>query len=108
MSLSLKIKKDFGGFVLDMELEADAEPLALLGGSGCGKSMTLRCIAGIVTPDEGYIILNGKTLFDSAQHINLPPQARRVGLMFQNYALFPNMTVEQNILTGIREQLSRQ
>ncbi len=107
MSLSLKIKKDFGGFVLDMALEAGEETLALLGGSGCGKSMTLRCIAGIVTPDEGYIVLNGRTLFDSNKQINLSPQERHVGLLFQNYALFPNMTVQQNIMTGIRDPLPR-
>jgi molybdate transport system ATP-binding protein len=107
MPLSLKIKKNFGGFQLDMELEAQDERLALLGASGCGKSMTLRCIAGIVTPDEGHIILNGRTLFDSQRGINLPPQQRRVGLLFQNYALFPNMTVVQNIASGIREKLPR-
>ncbi len=107
MSLELKIRKDFGGFVLDLELSAGQETLALLGGSGCGKSMTLRCIAGVVTPDEGYIILNGRTLFDSKKRINLPPQKRLVGLLFQNYALFPNMTVEQNITAGIRGKFSR-
>ncbi|MFR9067551.1 MAG: ATP-binding cassette domain-containing protein [Faecalibacterium prausnitzii] len=62
---------------------------ALLGASGCGKSMTLRCIAGIVKPDRGRIVLDGRVLFDSAQHIDLPPQQRGVGLLFQNYALFP-------------------
>ena len=108
MSLSLDIRKDFGGFRLDMALEVENERLALLGASGCGKSMTLRCIAGIVTPDEGRIVLNGRTLFDSARRINLPPQQRRVGLLFQNYALFPNMTVEQNITSGIRERLPRE
>ena len=107
MSLELKIRKDFGGFVLDLELSAGQETLALLGGSCCGKSMTLRCIAGVVTPDEGYIILNGRTLFDSKKRINLPPQKRLVGLLFQNYALFPNMTVEQNITAGIRGKFSR-
>ncbi len=101
MSLDMKVKKDFGGFVLDLELHAENEVLALLGASGCGKSMTLKCIAGIVTPDEGYIRVNGKTLFDSRQKINLPPQKRHVGLLFQNYALFPNMTVEQNIMMGM-------
>ena len=70
--------------MLDLELSAGQETLALLGGSGCGKSMTLRCIAGVVTPDEGYIILNGRTLFDSKKRINLPPQKRLVGLLFQN------------------------
>lgn len=71
--------------------------MALLGASGCGKSVTLKCIAGIMTPDRGHIILDGETLFDSEKHINLPPQKRRVGYLFQQYALFPNMTVLQNI-----------
>ena len=76
--------------------------MALLGASGCGKSVTLKCIAGIMTPDRGHIILDGETLFDSEKHINLPPQKRRVGYLFQQYALFPNMTVLQNIRCGIR------
>lgn len=67
--------------------------MALLGASGCGKSVTLKCIAGIMTPDRGHIILDGETLFDSEKHIDLPPQKRRVGYLFQQYALFPNMTV---------------
>lgn len=76
--------------------------MALLGASGCGKSMTLKCIAGIVTPDRGRIVLGGRVLFDSEKKINLPPQQRRVGYLFQQYGLFPNMSVEQNILCGIR------
>lgn len=76
--------------------------MALLGASVCGKSVTLKCIAGIMTPDRGHIILNGETLFDSEKHINLPPQKRRVGYLFQQYALFPNMTVLQNIRCGSR------
>lgn len=76
--------------------------MALLGASGCGKSVTLKCIAGIMTPDRGHIILGGETLFDSEKHIDLPPQKRRVGCLFQQYALFPNMTVLQNIRCGIR------
>ena len=76
--------------------------MALLGASGCGKSVTLKCIAGIMTPDRGHIILDGETLFDSEKHINLSPQKRRVGYLFQQYALFPNMTVLQNIQCGIR------
>ncbi len=71
--------------------------MGLLGASGSGKSMTLRCIAGLVKPDEGRIVLNGRVLFDSSQGINLPSHERKVGLVFQNYALFPNMTVEENI-----------
>ncbi len=101
MSLELDIIKDFGGFALDLHLSADNEVLALLGASGCGKSMTLKCISGIVTPDKGHIEVNGVTLFDSEKGINISPQKRRVGLLFQNYALFPNMSVEQNIMTGM-------
>jgi molybdate transport system ATP-binding protein len=99
MSLYVKIKKSLGEFSLNVEFEAGNEVLALLGASGCGKSMTLRCIAGVVKPDEGKIVLDGETIFDSEKKINLPPQKRHVGLLFQNYALFPNMTVEQNIRT---------
>ena len=76
--------------------------MALLGASGCGKSVTLKCIAGIMTPDRGHIILDGETLFESKKHIDLPPQKRRGGDLFQQYALFPNMTVLQNIRCGIR------
>lgn len=107
MSLSVRIKKNFGQFKLNIEFEAGNEKLALLGASGCGKSMTLKCIAGIETPDEGKIILDGITLFDSEKHINLPPQKRCTGMLFQNYAVFPNMTAEQNINTGIRGKKSR-
>lgn len=96
----MKIKKNLGGFQLDVELHAGNETLALLGASGCGKSMTLRCIAGIETPDEGYIRVDGETLFDSEEKIDVPVQKRHVGLLFQNYALFPNMNVEQNIMLG--------
>ena len=104
MSLQVDVRKSFGPtFVLDVSFEVEAadETLALLGPSGCGKSMTLKCIAGIVTPDEGRIVLNGRVLFDSEAGVNLRPQERRVGYLFQNYALFPNMTVEQNIAVGV-------
>ena len=101
MSLSVHIKKDFGSFRLLIDLEHPEGVTGLLGASGCGKSLTLKAIAGIITPDEGQIILNGRTLFDSSQKINLKPQQRRVGYLFQNYALFPNMTVEKNILCGL-------
>ena len=97
MSLEVNIKKRLGGFTLDVTFSAGDGVLALLGASGCGKSMTLRCIAGIERPDEGRIVLGDRVLFDSAQKINLPPQKRRVGLLFQNYALFENMTVLGNV-----------
>ena len=98
MELYVCVKKKLRDFVLEVEFKTRDEVFALLGASGCGKSMTLKMIAGIETPDEGKIILNGRTLFDSDRKINLPPQARRVGYLFQNYALFPNMTVAENIL----------
>jgi molybdate transport system ATP-binding protein len=75
-----------------------------MGASGSGKSMTLRCIAGILKPDSGYIELNGKVLFDSEKKINLPPQKRNTGFLFQDYALFPNMTARQNIMTGAKNK----
>lgn len=101
MSLQAVIKKRFSGFSLDVEFEADGTVIGILGASGSGKSMTLKCISGIETPDEGRIVLNGRVLFDSEKHINLPPQKRKVGYLFQNYALFPNMTVETNIAAGL-------
>ena len=104
MSLEVNIEKKLDGFILRSEFSAGDTATALLGASGCGKSMTLRCIAGIVKPDSGRIVLDGQVLFDSEQHIDLPPQQRGVGLLFQNYALFPNMTVEQNILCGLKAE----
>ncbi len=103
MSLSVCVKKQLGAFCLDVsfEVEKAQEILALLGPSGCGKSMTLKCIAGVVEPDEGRIVLNDRVLFDSAARVNLRPQERRVGYLFQNYALFPNMSVEDNIGAGV-------
>ena len=104
MSLDVKITKRFDGFTLCTEFTAGNTTAAILGASGCGKSMTLRCIAGIVRPDSGRIVLDGRVLFDSEQGIDLPPQQRNVGLLFQNYALFPNMTVEQNILCALKKE----
>lgn len=101
MSLSVKIEKRLGAFHLRASFETGGGMLALLGASGCGKSMTLKCIAGVETPDRGRIVLNGRTLFDSEAHINLPPQKRRVGYLFQQYALFPNMTAAQNIACAL-------
>ena len=102
MALYVEIEKTLGSFHLRARFETDRGMLALLGASGCGKSMTLKCIAGIEKPDRGRIVLDGTTLFDSERHIDLPPQKRRVGYLFQQYALFPNMTAAQNILCGIR------
>jgi len=107
MSLFVDIRKNMKDFQLAVRFEAENECLALLGASGSGKSVTLRCIAGILTPDEGRIVLDGVTLFDSAQKINLPPQRRQVGYLFQQYALFPHMTVRQNISAAIRNRPQR-
>jgi len=100
--LTVEIKKRFGSFRLDTRFEAGNETLAILGASGSGKSVTLQCVAGVVTPDEGRIALDGRVLYDSEKKINLPPQRRHVGYLFQNYALFPHMTVEENVASGIR------
>lgn len=102
MALDLSIKKEFSGFALDMRIKTDSRRIGILGASGSGKSMTLKAIAGIVTPDEGRICLDGVTLFDSAKRINLRTQRRSIGYLFQNYALFPTMTVEENIAAGLR------
>ena len=107
MGLYVDIRKRLGDFHLEVRFEAENEPLALLGASGCGKSVTLKCIAGILTPDEGRIALDGVTLFDSAANIDLPPQKRQVGYLFQQYALFPNMTVRQNIAAAVRDRKAR-
>lgn len=104
MSLYVDVEKEFGGFHLNVKLEAGDETLALLGASGCGKSLTLKCIAGIERPDRGRIVLDDRVLFDAEKKIDLPPQARRTGLMFQSYALFPHMTVLQNIRAGANRE----
>jgi len=97
MSLIVDIKKKLKDFSLEISFKTNGDYLGVLGASGSGKSMTLKCIAGVETPDEGIIVLNGKVLFDSKKKINLKPQDRKVGYLFQNYALFPHMTVEENI-----------
>jgi molybdate transport system ATP-binding protein len=100
--LKVKIKRALPGFDLDVDFALNRELLAILGPSGSGKTMTLQCVAGLTKPDEGHIEINGKVLFDSTTGINLPPQRRRVGFVFQNYALFPHMTVTQNVAYSIR------
>ena len=107
MSLFVDIEKNLGGFRLSMKLQAEEEVLALLGASGCGKSMTLKCIAGIERPDRGRIEVDGVTFFDSEKGIDLSPQERRTGFLFQNYALFPNMTVWQNVLCGAAREKNK-
>ena len=101
MALTVDIRKRLGDFQLEASFSAEGGAVAgLLGASGCGKSVTLKCIAGIETPDEGRIVLDGRVLFDSAAGVNLSPQRRQLGYLFQHYALFPHMTVAQNIASG--------
>ena len=110
MELIVNIEKRLRDFTLAADFTLTDTTLALLGASGSGKSMTLKCIAGLERPDRGQIVLNERILFDSEKGINLPPQARNVGYLFQNYALFPNMTVRENIifaLDGSREEKER-
>jgi len=102
MALEVSIEKQLPGFRLAVEFAAEGAPLGLLGPSGSGKSLTLRSIAGLETPDRGRIVLHGRVLFDSGRRINVPPRARGVGLLFQHYALFPHLTVAENIAFGLR------
>ena len=112
MSLSVDIRKSFGSFTLNVAFDAGKEVLGFLGASGCGKSLTLRCIAGIETPDEGQIVVNGTTFFHreagKRPDVNLTPQERKTALLFQNYQLFPNLTVAQNIAAGIAKDTSKE
>lgn len=103
MSFDIDIRKKTGSFNLDVNLKSESGVVGLLGASGCGKSMTLKCVAGLIRPDEGHIIVNGETYFDSEKKINLKPQQRSCGYLFQNYALFPNMTIRQNLLCGMKK-----
>lgn len=99
--LRVKLENSVPGFHLKVRFRATDEPLGLLGASGSGKSMILRCIAGLETPTQGRIVLNGRVLFDAQQGINVPSRDRQVGLVFQHYALFPHLTVAQNIAFGM-------
>lgn len=112
MTLEVTIAKRLPDFALDVSFATDNKPLSILGPSGAGKSMLFRCIAGLERPDTGRIVLNKRILFDARQGIQLPARQRRMGLLFQHYALFPHRTVAQNILFGLshlgrEEQLKR-
>lgn len=107
MSLEVNIRKSFSSFTLDVAFEAGDETLGFLGASGCGKSLTMRCIAGIETPDEGRIVVNDRVFFDSERKINLTPQQRKTALLFQSYMLFPNLTVAENVAAGIGREASK-
>jgi molybdate transport system ATP-binding protein len=102
MGVTIKLKKKVSGFSLDVEWDMDNELLVLFGHSGSGKSMTLQLIAGLADPDEGRICFNERVLFDDSLKINLPPQSRSVGYVFQDRVLFPHMTARENIGYGLK------
>ena len=95
------IHRKIGGFALDVLIDSDASRIGILGESGSGKSMTLKSIAGIEAVDSGHIEADGRVLYDSSDKIDLKPQKRNVGYMFQNYALFPTMSVMKNVMAGL-------
>lgn len=101
--IDIDITKRYPGFTLDVRFQAGNGITGLLGASGSGKSQTLRAIAGLTRPDSGHIIVNGRRFFDTQKRINLSPQARRTGFLFQNYALFPNMSVRANIGAALKK-----
>lgn len=105
--LKINIKKKLNKFTLNINFDTDKDIIGLIGSSGSGKSMTLKCIAGIEKPDEGYIILNDRVLYDSKNNINLKPQDRHIAYLFQNYALFPNMTVYKNIFISVNHKYDK-
>lgn len=102
MAIEVRIHREFDDFKLDVQFQSGSRRIGILGASGCGKSLTLKSIAGIERPETGKIESAGKVFFDSAKKIWMPPQERNVGYLFQNYALFPTMTVEKNIGIALR------
>jgi molybdate transport system ATP-binding protein len=104
MSLSVQLEKKFPGFHLKVAFEHTEGSLGILGGSGMGKSMTLKMIAGLVKPDAGRVVVNGRVVYDSAEGIDLPARERKIGYLFQQYALFPTMTVADNIRIGMKQK----
>jgi molybdate transport system permease protein len=103
VALEVQIVKRLRDFELDVSFSAGDAPLSILGPSGAGKTMLLRCIAGLERPDRGWIALDGAVLFDAERHIDIPPRRRRTGMLFQHYALFPHRTVGENIAFGLRD-----
>ncbi len=104
MSIKVNINRKLEEFNLDVSFETNSRCTGILGASGCGKSMTLKCIAGLEKPSSGIIKLNEMTFYSSEEKINLRPQLRRVGYLFQDYALFPHMTVAENIMIGLEKK----
>jgi len=102
LNLRKTLRSPGGAFELDVQIQAAHPRIALMGPSGIGKTIVLQSIAGLIRPDQGHVRIDGQTLFDSAQTINLPTQQRRVGYLFQNYALLPHLTALGNVGFGLR------
>lgn len=108
MAIDIDVEKKMGGFRLKVAFSSEKKVVGLLGASGCGKSMTLKCLAGLVKPDQGRIEVNGEILYDSASRWHVPARQRRAGMVFQNYALFPHLTVHQNLAIAIKDSSTQQ
>ncbi|MGH7278194.1 MAG: ATP-binding cassette domain-containing protein, partial [Candidatus Rokuibacteriota bacterium] len=102
--LAVRIVKRLPGFTLDVAWTAGAGVAVLFGPSGAGKTVTLQCLAGLLTPDAGRIVVDGRVIFDAVTGVDLAPQQRRVGYVFQGYALFPHLTVAENVGFGLRDR----
>jgi len=101
--LSVAVRRRLPAFALDVAFDAPGGVTALLGPSGAGKTLTLRAIAGLLRPDAGRIAVGGRVLFDAAAGVDVPARARRVGYVFQQYALFPHLTVGENVAYGLHD-----
>jgi molybdate transport system ATP-binding protein len=101
VALVLEVRKALPGFTLDVAWEAGDEVVTLFGPSGAGKTLTLQCLAGLVRPDSGRIVVNGTVFFDGALGVDVPTQRRRLGYVFQGYALFPHLNVRDNVAYGL-------
>lgn len=104
MGVDFRIVKKLNYFTLDVDFSMGNELLVIEGASGAGKTTILNCLAGTVSPDEGKISVDGRVLFSHTEKVNVPTEKRNVGYLFQNYALFPNMTVKQNVLYGVKNK----
>lgn len=104
MGVSFSLKKQLDQFNLDVSCSFPGGVLVIQGESGSGKSTILNCISGLLTPENGKVEVNSRVVYNSSQNVNIPVQKRNIGYVFQNYALFPNMTVEKNILYGLKKQ----
>ncbi len=100
--LELAVRKALPDFELDVDFCLDNGIMAVFGPSGAGKTTLLHCIAGLAEPDGGWVKLNDRTFYSSRDKVNLPARFRNIGYVFQDYALFPHMTVKKNVLYGVR------